>query len=92
MVADDVWQIGAMVPTRPQRRLSPAWPWLNGQLVDPNWLDRRRFVSLTTLDGYALLRRISLDPAPGVDVALPLASWPSPHAPISGETLVIYAP
>jgi DNA-binding beta-propeller fold protein YncE len=92
VVADDVWEIGAMVPTRPQRRLTPAWPWFSGRPVDANWLDRRRFASLTMLEGYALLRRISLDPAPAVDVALPLPAWPGLDAPISGETAVIYAP
>jgi hypothetical protein len=93
VVADDVWEIGAMVPTRPQRRLSPARPWwLHGRLLDPNWLDRRRFASLTTLEGYALLRRISLDPAPVVDVALPLPVWPSSETSVTGETLMIYAP
>jgi hypothetical protein len=65
-------------------------------MIDHNWLDRRRFASLTTLEGYALLRRINLDPTPSVDVALPLPATQGVPAgldsPIGGETQVIYAP
>ena len=88
---EQVWTIDPVGEPQLTERFAPNTIQSPGQLTS-DLLLRRTSIDLIYSEGYAVLRRIQLDPTPTLDVVLPFPLLLSPNSPFNDRMKIVYLP